>query len=59
MNSETIDSRLEGVRAVLWAMSRLLDRDERLSLAVSFELRTLTQTGLQLADEYFESLQAR
>ena len=57
MNSESVDPRLEGVRAVLWAISRLLDRNERLSLAARYELRTLTLTGLQLADEYFDSLQ--
>ena len=58
MNSEIVDPRLEGVRAVLWAMSRLLDRNERLSLAARYELCTLTRTGLQLADEYFDSFQA-
>ena len=59
MNCDFADPRLESVRAVLWAMSRILDQEKRLSLAAHYELRTLTQTGLQLADEYFESLQRR
>lgn len=57
MDSETVDPRLEGVHAVLWAMSRLLDREEKLSLAARYELKTLAQTGLQLTNDYFDSLQ--
>lgn len=43
------------MRALLWAMSRLLDRGERLTLAATRELRALSRTGLQLADEVCES----
>lgn len=57
MSSDFIDPRLESIRAVLWALSRLLNRNEQLSLAARYELWTLTQTGLQLTDEYLDSLQ--
>jgi hypothetical protein len=55
MNAETIDPRLEGMRAVLWAMSRLLHGESPPSRAACFELRALTCVGLQLADDYFDS----
>jgi hypothetical protein len=57
MDSETVGPRLEGVPAVLWAMSRLLHRGEQLSLAARYESRTLAQTGLQVANDCFDSLQ--
>lgn len=59
MRSDVEAAKLESVRAVLWAMVRILDCKERLSLAAKYELRTLSQTGLQLTDEYFESLEER
>lgn len=55
MTTDSVDPRLEGVRAVLWAMSRLLDSGERLSLAATYELRALSRTGPQLADHVCDS----
>ena len=56
MDIEPNDQRLEGMRAVLWAITRVLDRDTRPSAAACFEVRTLAHAGLQLADAYFDSL---
>jgi hypothetical protein len=55
MNTVTFDERLEGMRAVLWAITRVLDREFIPSRAACFELRTLANAGLQLAEAYFES----
>ena len=60
---EALDAQVDqahGVRSVLWAVSHLLSRratDAR-QQALLFELHQLTATGLRLADELIESMQA-
>lgn len=55
MHIEPVDQRLEGMRAVLWAITQILDRDTRPPAAACFEVRTLAHAGLLLADDYFDS----
>ena len=55
MPLEPIDPRLEGMRAVLWAITRILDGNARPAAAACFAVRTLAHAGLQLADAYFDA----
>jgi hypothetical protein len=49
---------LRNVRSVLWAMSTMLRDEPRAPIPRStwFELRQLAETGLQLADDFAETL---
>jgi hypothetical protein len=64
VSAEALDAQIDqahNVRSVLWAMATLLAKraDEgRPSQALLFELHQLTATGLRLADEFIESMQA-
>lgn len=63
-SAEALDAQIDqahNVRSVLWAMSTLLANrasETRASRALLFELHQLTATGLRLADEFIEAMQA-
>ncbi len=50
----TCESDVEALRSLLWAMTRLLERDDASARASLFELRALACVGVRMADEALE-----
>ena len=48
------ETHVESLRSLLWAMTRLLERDDDAARASLFELRSLAAAGVRIADEALE-----
>ena len=48
------ETHVESLRSLLWAMARLLERDDAAARASLFELRSLAAAGVRIADEALE-----